>query len=150
MNVTCGSRSYWEARVNAAQGLETLFDRNWVLIAASQIFWTERFLTPLDHLGQSLWDLPLLRPALPALDSFGIFEGHVRGLKVSVDMANAGSARRRDLDVWPVAVENGGVLVHVAVFVRDLEPSSLKPNSFRLRDLKVLQVDRRPAAPSTG
>lgn len=130
------SRDDWIARVRAAIGIEMLFAKEWRLLAASQRVWDESGQNPENHLGKSLWDYPFLRPGRSGLEGLGFFDGRTTNLKLSMELNFNGRARMRDLDFWPVMMDDGTILVHLTGVSR-CAASLSNPESpaFRILDL---------------
>jgi hypothetical protein len=122
-----------------------LFETGWRLIAASENIWADQNISAAEHLGKSLWDYPFIRPALPALDSFGLFECRARGLKLSIEMTYAGTASRRDMNLWPVMIEDSTVLVHVMAYTQvAVQKPGRNDDQFKLLGLEVLSFQDMP------
>jgi hypothetical protein len=101
--------------------------------------WQDQHLSPVDHIGKSLWDYPFLRSARPALEGLGLFECRIRGLKLSIEMAYAGLASRRDMDLWPVIAEDNAVLVHVMAYSQPAAAQAMaNRNRFKLLGFRIL------------
>lgn len=131
----------WMARVNAACGIEMLYGQGWRLLAASPSVWAENGDRPEDHLGNTLWDYPFLRPSKAALEGMGLFEGNVRCLKLSLEIYFGERSLIRDLEFWPVILEDSALLVHLTGVNRDVEPGLKRSKrGFRLLDARAIPV----------
>lgn len=133
------SKEDWIARVNAADGLEMLFARDWRVLVASPRVWIESGQQAADHLGKSLWDYPFLRPGRSGLESLALFDGQTRCLKLSIDLHFNGRGRMREFDFWPIMLNDGTILVHLVGVARQGAPLANPAKSgFRILDLRAI------------